>query len=416
MRSERLLGPVRGRVESLQRTRSGKATGPRVGGGPGGGLPIGVLRTSDLDYELPESSIARVPAPERDAARLMIVKRSDPGFLVHSSVRNLPQWLRAGDCLVVNESPVLPARFLGERADTGGKVAGLFLSDAGTGAWRVLLQGKRMKEGVRVTLFDRQGTRSAWSLLLRERLVDEVGGWLVEVDPGAASGAMDVLAQVGLTPIPPYIRRAREHAAEVVSDETDRARYQTVFAHGHRAIAEHATGVPTGSVAAPTAGLHLTPALLEVLRTAGVDRCGVSLHVGTGTFRTVESEYVEQHAMHAEWCSMPEATRHVILATRERGGRVVCVGTTSARTVESYAATMGVDAWLSTRILITPGYQWRWTDALLTNFHLPRSTLMAMVAALLGESGVERLKSLYTTAIHEGYRFYSYGDAMLVLP
>ncbi len=377
-----------------------------------------MLRTSDLEYDLPESSIARTPASDRDAARMMVVKSSDPSFLAHASVRDLPAWLAQGDCLVVNRSPVLPARFLGARADTGGRVEGLFLSEGAGASWRVLLQGKRMREGVRVTLFDRAGEPGSYSLVLKERLADEVGGWLVGVEPPASDGAMSVLGRVGLTPIPPYIRRAREHAAEVVPDDVDRARYQTTFASAQPepVVAGGVPDAPSGSVAAPTAGLHLTPALFDALEHRGVTRCGVSLHVGTGTFRTVEAEFIEQHRMHAEWCSMPVATREAILSTRGAGGRVVCVGTTSARTVESYAGAEGVPEWLSTSILITPGYRWRWTDALLTNFHLPRSTLMAMVASLLGQDGVARLRSHYACAVQEGYRFYSYGDAMLVLP
>jgi S-adenosylmethionine:tRNA ribosyltransferase-isomerase len=373
-----------------------------------------VLRTSDLDYDLPESSIARAPATDRDGARMMVVKRSDPAFLAHAHVRDLPVWLARGDCIIVNHSRVLPARFLGERADTHGKVEGLFLSDAGQGLWRVLLQGKRMRDGVRVRVYDRAGADSRVALVLLERLAGEVGGWMVGVD-GAASDTPTVLSRVGLTPVPPYIRRAREHVGEVVPDDDDRARYQTVFAAG----TERAGDGTTGSVAAPTAGLHLTPALLDSLATAGIARHDVTLHVGTGTFRTVEAEFVEQHAMHAEWCSMSTATRRAILETRAGGGRVVCVGTTSARTVETYAALgESPPAWASTRILITPGYRWQWADALLTNFHLPRSTLMAMVAALLSSEpsgGVRRLKHLYETGVREGYRFYSYGDAMLVL-
>ncbi|MFO0830897.1 MAG: tRNA preQ1(34) S-adenosylmethionine ribosyltransferase-isomerase QueA [Phycisphaerales bacterium] len=374
-----------------------------------------MLRTAELDYDLPEASIARMPAPERDAARLMVVKRSDPGFLRHATVRDIPTWLHAGDCLVVNHSRVLPARFQGQRSDTGGKVEGLFLSEPGPGRWRVLLQGKRMKPGVAVTMAGRDGAPSEFSLLLKDRLPDEPGGWWVDVQP--ARPAMEVLDRTGLTPIPPYIRRAREHAAQAVPDEDDRARYQTVFAsRDAEAAAPDSPDRVCGSVAAPTAGLHLTPSLLGSLDRMGVHRGDVSLHVGTGTFRTVDTEFVEQHEMHAEWCSMPQATRQLITTTRQAGARVVCVGTTSARTVESYAHAAEHPAWLSTRILITPGYQWKWTDGLLTNFHLPRSTLMAMVAALLGDSGAERLKTLYAAAIAQGYRFYSYGDAMLVLP
>lgn len=384
-----------------------------------------MLRTSDLEYDLPESAIARVPAAERDAARMLVVSRSEPGMLVHARVRDLPAYLRAGDCMVVNHSRVIPARFLGVRADTGGRVEGLFLGEPVPGVWRTLLQGKRMREGVRVALHGRDGHDSGVALVLIERLDDEVGGWLarVEVPQGSSPDALAVLERVGLTPIPPYIRRAREHAADTVTDDEDRTRYQTVFAApGLEPVRGSETGAGVaGSVAAPTAGLHLTPGLLAALHAAGVTKHDVSLHVGTGTFRTVEAEFVEQHAMHEEWCSMGTPTRDAILRTRADGGRVLCVGTTAARTVESYAAVPEgqCPAWLATRILITPGYSWRWTDALLTNFHLPRSTLMAMVAALLSRDvgeGVRRLKRAYEEALGSSYRFYSYGDAMLVLP
>jgi S-adenosylmethionine:tRNA ribosyltransferase-isomerase len=215
-----------------------------------------------------------------------------------------------------------------------------------------------------------------------------------------------------LTPIPPYIRKARQTAGIAISDAADRDRYQTVFADAQTVHGG------LGSVAAPTAGLHFTPGLLAELERLGVERADVVLHVGPGTFRPVETAIVEEHPMHAEWCSMPHTAIEAIGRTRARGGRVVCVGTTSARVVETYAAREergeAYEAWVETRILITPGYRWRWVDGLLTNFHLPRSTLMAMVAALL-DGGVERLKGVYSEAISQGYRFYSYGDAMLVV-
>ncbi len=288
-----------------------------------------------------------------------------------------------------------------------------------------------MRQGSSVTLHTRDGADSGLRLFLESQLPDEMGGWLVSVEGAGAATDDELLARIGLTPIPPYIRRARDHAGQDVPDDVDRARYQTVFA----AAAHHApptnattsnpaaTDEPTsGSVAAPTAGLHMTPDLLARLASQGVRRADVTLHVGTGTFRNVETEFVEQHTMHREVCEMLPTTREAILQTRSRHGRVICVGTTSARTVESFARldTANPPQWLATDILITPGYTWRWTDGLLTNFHLPRSTLMAMVASLLGDggtqSGVQRLKSLYAAAIRDGYRFYSYGDAMLILP
>lgn len=367
-----------------------------------------MLRTSDLDYDLPEDRIATTPASPRDAARLMVLRRSDPGFVRHCLVRDLGQFLAPGDLLVTNSTRVAPARLLGVRADTGGKVTGLYLADApGPGVrWIVLLGGARLREGVRVELCNGAGVRHAVVLHLARRVADEPGAWEVGVEAPtlAGLGSHEVLDRAGLTPLPPYILQARKHAGLEVGDDLDRARYQTVFASG-----------PGRSVAAPTAGLHLTPGLLDRLRGMGVSLGEVVLHVGTGTFRTVEAAHVEEHPMHAEHCHMSGATRRVIEATRASGGRVIGVGTTAARTIETFATLPEADRWVETRILITPGYRWRWVDGLLTNFHLPRSTLMAMVASLL-DGGVERLKEAYALALREGYRFYSYGDAMLILP
>ncbi|MGH7133707.1 MAG: S-adenosylmethionine:tRNA ribosyltransferase-isomerase, partial [Phycisphaerales bacterium] len=212
------------------------------------------------------------------------------------------------------------------------------------------------------------------------------------------------------TPLPPYIRAARKRHGVEVDDAVDRAAYQTVYARGDELSA--------GSVAAPTAGLHFTPDLLAMLSAKGVDRAEVVLHVGTGTFKPVDTEFVEQHPMHAEWCTAPAATTAAMARARFSGGRVFAVGTTSARTLESFTQaelTPNADASHWTRILITPGYQWRHIDGLMTNFHLPRSTLLAMVAALL-PGGAAQLLDVYREAIVKGYRFYSYGDAMLVAP
>lgn len=373
-----------------------------------------VLRLTDLDYELPESNIARFAAEPRDSARLLVVSRSRPDWLEHRTVRDLPGYLRPNDLLIVNSSRVLPARLEGERADTGGKVEGLFLAadpNAST-HWRVMLRGKRMKPGISVRLFTGEGVASGFSLELLERTDEagEEGAWRVRVAGGSGElGAAEVLQRVGRTPLPPYIRAARKRHHEAIRDEDDRDRYQAVYA-----------GDASGSVAAPTAGLHFTPALLRTLETKGVRKAEVVLHVGTGTFKPVETEYVEQHAMHEEWCTVPAETGKAIRASRNSNGRIVAVGTTSARTLESFshdAVERGGEC--STRILITPGYTFTNVDVLMTNFHLPRSTLMAMVGALLHSpthNGVERLKSIYATAIAEGYRFYSFGDAMLVLP
>lgn len=372
-----------------------------------------MLRTAELDYELPESAIAVRPAEPRDAARLLVVSRSDPDRLEHRRVSDLPGLLRPRDLLVFNTTRVLRARLQGTRADTGGRVEGLYLEDAESGAarrWLVLLRGRRMKPGVAVALAHADGSVSGWSLRLIRAGKDEAGSWVVEVEGNPAAGSSaELLEAIGTTPLPPYILKARRHQQVEVDDGQDRARYQTVFA------AEAGPGA--GSVAAPTAGLHFTPELLRRLAEQGVARADVELQVGTGTFRTVETELVEDHPMHREWCSLGAATREAIRRARlERSGRVIAVGTTSARTIESFAAVADdAPETMSTRLLITPGYDWRWTDGLLTNFHLPRSTLLAMVASLL-PGGAPRLLDLYRLALREGYRFYSYGDAMLVLP
>lgn len=367
-----------------------------------------MLRVTDLDFDLPEGRIATTAAEPRDSARMMVVAR-EGGPPAHRHVRDLPEYLRAGDLLVLNTTRVLPARLVGRRADTGAKAEGLFLRDipGRTGAWVAMIRTRRLREGARIDLFDRDDRPTPIGLRLETRVADEPGAWVVAVEGAEGMETGRVLERVGRTPLPPYILAARRHAGLRVTDEADRARYQTVYA-----------GSQAGSVAAPTAGMHLTEGLLGSLRTAGVATAEVVLHVGPGTFKPVEAEHVEEHPMHGEWCRMPEATRRAILDCRARGGRVVCVGTTACRAVESFARReQGVttDAWMETRLLVTPGYRWGWTDGLLTNFHLPRSTLMALVAALL-EGGVDRLKGLYAEAVAREYRFFSYGDAMLILP
>ncbi|MBC7772348.1 MAG: tRNA preQ1(34) S-adenosylmethionine ribosyltransferase-isomerase QueA [Pyrinomonadaceae bacterium] len=430
-----------------------------------------MLRTSDLDYELPERLIAVHAVEPRDSARMMVVSRSDGGReggtgvgatgreqVEHRHVRDLTAYVRAGDLLVLNTTRVLPARLIGVRADTGAKVQGLYVGP-GTATeseqdaraalgptaappgdpilWNVLLKMRRSKPGAIVTLVgpDEKATGVSLRLLSRATSGDgiETGGWNVCVEcieGGTCTlGATELLGKVGHTPLPPYILSARKqlvaaqalaglHSASTL-DRTDRERYQTVYADPSQGQ----------SVAAPTAGLHFTPELLIRLKTLGVRTASVVLHVGLGTFKPVDTEYVEQHPMHEEWCQLPGETAQAILATRNQGGRVLAVGTTAARTLESFeelgqseipgdVGHLQQDRTHFTRLLITPGYSFKHIDGLLTNFHLPRSTLLAMVAALLGDehTGVQRLLDLYRTAIEQEYRFYSFGDAMLVLP
>ena len=413
------------------------------------------MRTDELDYDLPDDLIATHPVEPRDSARLLVLKRSDPGFLEHRVMRELPELLDRGDLLVFNRTRVAPARFVGRNVSTGGGVEGLWLRDAepeerrlagvddpGAPVWVVLIKARRHRPGWRIELHgpddgpgDRPGDRrSGVELELcapapgSEPGGPEAGAWIVRAHGGdgdaggGTTGATTegLLARVGRAPLPPYIRAARKRSGEAPDAADDAEKYQTVFASGESGEA--------ASVAAPTAGLHFTPGLLEGLSGSGVDRAEVTLHVGAGTFKPIEAEDVERHIMHREWCEMgPDATRAVFGDPPRPGGdgrRVIAVGSTSARTIESYAAALAqaerMPEWLVTDLLIAPGYGWRRVDGLLTNFHLPRSTLLAMVAGALetagGPSGIERVRAAYAEAVSRGYRFYSYGDAMLILP
>lgn len=407
------------------------------------------MRTSELEYDLPEGVIATRAAEPRDAARMMVVSRSDPAKLVHRHVRDLPEYLRAGDTLVFNRTAVLPARLIAINATTGGKVEGLFLHELSgptpaTARWQVLIKARRARPGSTLTLLDQSDHPSDVTLTLIERAADDEGGWIADVTVGAPVGEgpgprlaspgehHTILTRLGRTPLPPYILAARRETQQTVPDLSDRARYQTVYADSGA----------TGSVAAPTAGLHFTPGLLASLDSMGVGQAHVLLHVGTGTFKPVETESLLDHPMHREWCSMDRSLAARIATTRATGtGRIFAVGTTSVRTLESYAAHMPTEAapsgsqpanapvhspdpWpdhIDTRLLISPGYRLRWVDGVLTNFHLPRSTLLALVAALFERenepgSGIARVRDLYAEAIRSRYRFYSYGDSMLILP
>lgn len=391
-----------------------------------------MLRTDDLDYHLPPDLIATQPASPRDAARLMVLRRSEPDFIQHRHIRDLPDILRAGDTMIVNRTRVLPARLRGVRTDTGGRAEGLFVHELPRAdpdapiAWQVLLKLRRTKPGVTVRLDRSDGAPSPINLRLVARIGaesgDDAAGWHVTVHdapPGATTP--HILEHVGLTPLPPYILAARRKHDERGDDARDRAEYQTVYA------ASQPQG--EGSVAAPTAGLHFTPELLETLHSRGVRRAEVELAVGMGTFKPVETEFVEQHAMHSEWCIVPRDTAELVQRTlaappTSDAGRLIAIGTTTARTLESFAslAEMLATPSVFTRLLITPGHRFRHFHGLLTNFHLPRSTLLAMVAAFLDDDdrvrgqGLSRMLAAYRAAVDAGYRFYSFGDAMIILP
>ncbi len=378
------------------------------------------LATSQLDYTLPADRIAVTPAEPRDAARMLVVSRGPAGEAAHRTVRDLPEFLHAGDVIVFNTTRVVAARLEGVRADTGGRVEGLYLRPGATAnQWVVMLRGKRMKPGVVVALNSAQAEAApAFGLRLLQQVDAEPGAWEVGVEhdgKSVAHAGLEELARVGHVPLPPYILKARRDRQVDVDEASDFDRYQTVYAHAAGA------GVNDASVAAPTAGLHFTPELLTRLSAMGVERVDVTLEVGPGTFKPVDTETVQEHPMHSERCWMSDAAVARILAARREGRRVIAVGTTTCRTLEAYAIeherTGVAPPSLVTNILIAPGHRWKWVDGMLTNFHLPRSTLMALVGACLDDqSGVARLVSLYEEAVRQEYRFYSYGDAMLILP
>ncbi|MCX7624419.1 MAG: tRNA preQ1(34) S-adenosylmethionine ribosyltransferase-isomerase QueA [Thermomicrobium sp.] len=343
----------------------------------------------EYDYELPEELIAQEPIEPRDAARLMVVRRATR-TIEHRIFRELPDLLDPGDLLVVNDSRVLPARLFGQRT-TGGKVEILLVQPLeGTTTWLALARpARKLRPGEDVTIVPREGVdeRPATARIVERRAGGQV---VVALDPLIA----ERLERYGHVPLPPYIRRPLR----------DPERYQTVYA------------AHPGSVAAPTAGLHFTERLLAELRERGIEIAPLTLHVGIGTFKPIEVEDVRLHTMHAEWYRVPARTVEAIVRTKRAGHRVVAVGTTAARTLESIAeavergATGELTGW--TDLYIYPGYRWRVVDALITNFHLPRSTLILLVASFAGR---DLILEAYREAVRERYRFYSFGDAMLIL-
>ncbi len=347
------------------------------------------MRLSDLDYPLPPERIAQRPAEPRDASRLMVVERRPRAAAVrHLRFRDLPRLLAPGDLLVVNDTRVLPARLYGRRAGSGGRVECLLLEERAPGSWEALVRpGRRLRPGARVVFGDGRLEAQVCEVL-------ENGHRLLRFSP--PSRVHEAIEAIGRMPLPPYIDRRKADAALLA---LDRERYQTVYARAR------------GAVAAPTAGLHFTEALLAELERRGIERAAVTLHVGAGTFRPIAAEDPRAHPMHEERYLCPAATLEAIERVRARGGRVIACGTTTVRVLETVAAGGAREG--RTRLFIHPPYRFRAIDGLITNFHLPRSTLLLLVAALLGD--LERLLALYREAIEHGYRFYSYGDAMLVL-
>ena len=340
------------------------------------------MKTSDFYYELPQELIAQTPIEKRDNSRLMTLDRKS-GETGHHHFYELPDFLNPGDCLILNNSRVLPARLLGQRLPGGGACEVLLLIDRGDKTWECLVRpGRKMRTGAKLSFGNGE---------LTAEVVGEIedGNRLVKFDYDGIF--LEVLDRLGKMPLPPYIKEELQ----------DRERYQTVYSK------------VMGSAAAPTAGLHFTPELLDKIAAKGVGIGYVTLHVGLGTFRPVKEEEVTDHAMHSEYCILPQETADLINRTKANGGRCICVGTTSCRTLESWAGEDGhMEAkagW--TNIFIYPGYRFKVMDALVTNFHLPESTLVMLVSAFAGR---EHVLNAYQEAVKERYRFFSFGDAMFL--
>jgi S-adenosylmethionine:tRNA ribosyltransferase-isomerase len=344
------------------------------------------VRTSDFDFDLPDDRIAQRPVEPRDRSRLMVLRRASRTW-EHRIFRDLPDLLAPGDLLVRNNTRVVPARLVGHREATGGHWEGLFLRALPNGCWEILARTRgQPRPGEWVVV-----GQGLWLRLLDR---GEGGRWIVQPESDAAPIAL--LERHGHVPLPPYIRKGREEPG-------DRLRYQTLYAE-----------VP-GAVAAPTAGLHFTQELFDRLDERGVGWVDVTLHVGLGTFRSIETDQIEDHTLHAEWAELSPETADLLNQCRAQGGRVVAVGTTSTRVLETSVTPV---RWFEpftgeTALYLRPGHEFRGIDALITNFHLPRSSLLVLVSAL---AGIEFVRAAYAEAIREGYRFYSYGDAMLILP
>lgn len=346
------------------------------------------MLTSDLGFSLPPDLIAQTPPAQREASRLLHYRRGDRS-IAHRTFADLPSLLRRGDLLVFNDARVVPARFT-LRKDTGGLVEGLYLSEERPGVWRVMLRD-----------LGRHGGEHALHFLdapeVEARVLSAEGEGQYRLEVSSADPALVLLSRVGRMPLPPYIKRHKHHDD---LDTFDRERYQTIYAKA------------PGAVAAPTAGLHFTDALLRALDEAGIERTFITLHVGLGTFKPVSSDTLEGHAMHRESYSIDAPAADALNRAKQSGRRIIAVGTTSARVLESQPADQPfAPRQAETSIFIYPPYAWRHVDAMITNFHLPKSTLIALVAAMVG---LDEQRRIYREAIEQRYRFFSYGDAMLV--
>lgn len=343
------------------------------------------MQTSEFDFVLPDDLIAQRPAEPRDQSRLMVLRVSSQTW-EHRTFHDLPEILRRGDLLVRNNTRVVAARLLGHREATGGKWEGLFLRALPDGTWDILAS-TRGRPAIGEWIVVEGG--------LRLQLVGRASGGRWIARPEKDGDTSTLLERHGHVPLPPYIRKGRD-------DPDDRLRYQTVYAR------------EPGAVAAPTAGLHFTTELFRRLEERGIDSVEITLHVGLGTFRAIESESIDDHVVYSEWAEITPDAANVLNARRAAGGRIVAVGTTSARTLESSSRSGRFCSFSEeTGLYLKPGHEFRGVDALVTNFHLPRSSLLVLVSAL---AGVEFIRAAYAEAIRERYRFYSYGDAMLILP
>lgn len=342
---------------------------------------INRMKTSDFYFDLPAELIAQTPIEKRDASRLLLLNK-ETGETQHRHFYELLEFLRPGDCLVLNNSRVLPARLIGHRP-TGGACEVLLLVDKGDNVWECLVRpGRKLKPGAEVIFGNGQLTATIEAEI-------EDGKRLVRFHYEGIF--LEILEQLGKMPLPPYIKEELQ----------DQERYQTVYSKVN------------GSAAAPTAGLHFTQELMKQIEEMGVKLCYVTLHVGLGTFRPVKADDILEHEMHSEFCMISQETADIINETKKNGGRVICVGTTSCRTIESFAADDGTmkecSGW--TNIFIYPGYKFKVLDCLITNFHLPESTLIMLVSALAGR---EHVLEAYRQAVNEKYRFFSFGDAMFI--
>ncbi len=349
------------------------------------------MKTENLNYYLPAELIAQQPLPVRSDSRLLVLHRGS-GDIQDSRFNRLGDFISPGDCLVLNDTKVLPARFFARRL-TGGKIEGLFLAENDKGLWQVYLKGARKIKQGEIFYLRARGGQDA----IQAQLIDKTPSGQCRLKLENPAEATKILEEIGYPPLPPYIKRGSEPAEAVI----DRQRYQTVYA------------LKDGAVAAPTAGLHFTEELIESLKKTGIDFAYLTLHTSAGTFLPITSENIEEHQIHSERFSIDRENARKINAARKKGGRIIAVGTTSTRSLETAARAWQVEAAAGmTDIYITPGYSFKIIDALITNFHLPKSTLLALVAAF---AGLENVLRAYNHAVRQRYRFYSYGDAMLII-